>query len=137
MPLATAPIRRCSLGNDSLYGLVAQAGIRGGGQINPSVISARSRLSTAHIHGAVEIGAIHDPHAGRRNVAMYRRSCGNQHGRGAVKVSFHCALDDNSAGMRVPDNNTINSDGHALSVPNRTLDPALQNQILVGCQLAP
>src|SRR5277367_1685939 len=132
------PCQERLLTEDSLDRAIGEAGVGGG-----VPFGARSRIGAAngsdgalHIHGAVEVRAFHDSDARRGDIATDLGSRRDEHRDNPAQVTFNGAFNDNTAGVSIADDDAVDPDRDTLRVMNRAFDAALEDDVLVGRELA-
>src|SRR6185436_8812007 len=96
----------------------------------------RGALARTHIDATVEERTVDESDARREDVAGNAPRRIDDDGLAAVQVAFDRAVDDDDARVDVALDDALVADRHALRVIDRAFDPALQDEILVGTELA-
>src|SRR5580658_4443738 len=89
-----------------------------------------------HVDAAAEARTLLDAHCGRINVAVNLGRVLHEHGLLGVQISFHRAFHDDELRRDIRLDRALRTDGEPLRMGDRAFDPALDQQVLFGAEIA-
>src|SRR5215470_19406306 len=89
-----------------------------------------------HLHAPVEGSTFHDAHPRREDVAANLRSRAHDYRLGAVEITLHQPLDREVVRVYIAEHRTLGADDEIARVTDGALDAPLQNDVLLGGELA-
>src|SRR6202049_425362 len=89
-----------------------------------------------HVNAAAEIGALHYADGGREDIAANLRGILDEHRFLRLQVAVDGSLDNDELRANIRLDRALRADRQALRMGDRSLDAALDQQVLFGGQIA-